>query len=39
MSKKWQNVLIDILKYAVGAIIGAIGISASGCVCFPQFFF
>lgn len=39
MSEKWQKVLIDILKYAVGAIIGAIGVSASGCVCLPLFSF
>ena len=39
MSANWKKVLIDILKYAVGAIIGAVGVTASGCACVPQFFF
>lgn len=31
MQKKWIDVLKDIAKYAIGAILGAVGISVGGC--------
>lgn len=39
MSAKWKSVIFDIIKYAIGAILGAVGVTASGCACVPQFFF
>lgn len=37
MSEKWQKVVKEILKYAVGAILGAIGLGVSGCTFIPIF--
>lgn len=39
MSEKWKKVGFEVLKYALGVILGALGISVTGCVCFPQFSF
>lgn len=39
MSDKWRKVVFDVLKYAVGAILGAAGFSLSGCACVPCFNF
>lgn len=39
MSEKWKKVCYEILKYAIGAILGVLGLSVTGCVCFPQFSF
>lgn len=39
MSIKWKKVLFDVLKYALAAILGALGVSSTGCTCIPQFFF
>lgn len=39
MSEKWKQIAFEILKYAFGAILGIVGITASGCLSVPQFFF
>ena len=39
MNEKWKKVALEILKYAIGAILGALGLTATGCVAFPQFIF
>lgn len=39
MSEKWKKVGFEILKYAVGAILGALGLSVSGCISLPVFNF
>ncbi len=39
MKEKWKKVALEIFKYAIGAILGALGLSATGCVSFPQFIF
>lgn len=31
MSEKWMAVFKDVIKYAIGVILGAVGISVSGC--------
>lgn len=31
MQTKWLNVIKDILKYALGAVLGAVGVSVGGC--------
>lgn len=36
MSEKWKKVCFEIVKYALGAILGAVGMTtASGCSCVP----
>lgn len=39
MSEKWKKVCFEIFKYALGVILGALGLSVTGCVCFPKFSF
>lgn len=39
MNEKWRKVLFDILKYSIGVILGACGISLTGCVSLPIFNF
>lgn len=39
MNTKWRKVAFDILKYAVGAIFGALGLSLTGCSSVPMFIF
>lgn len=38
MNEKWKKVAGDIIKYALGAILGALGFSSIGCVAVPLFF-
>ncbi len=38
MSAKWKSVLISILKFAIGAVCGAMGISLTGCASVPVLF-
>lgn len=35
MSETWKKVVFDILKYAFGAVLGAVGVTASGCALVP----
>lgn len=35
MSDKWRKVFLEILKYSIGAILGAAGISFAGCAFIP----
>lgn len=36
MNVNWKKVFIEIAKYAVSAILGALGFAVSGCVLVPQ---
>lgn len=37
IKEKWMAILKDILKYAVGAIVGGISTAISGCAVVPVF--
>lgn len=37
MSDKWRKVLLKILKYSISAILGAAGVSLTGCAFIPIF--
>lgn len=37
MNKMWKNIVFDIVKYAVGAILGGLGVAVSGCSIVPVF--
>lgn len=37
MKETWKKIALDIIKYAVGAILGGIGVAASGCSFVPVF--
>lgn len=39
MSSKWKSVLISILKFAIGAVCGAMGITLTGCSSIPVILF
>lgn len=38
-SVNWKKITVEILKYALGVILGAIGVTASGCASVPVFLF
>lgn len=38
-SANWKKIIFDILKYALGAVLGGVGVAASGCASIPVFNF
>lgn len=39
MSDKWKKILLEVLKYSLGAVLGGLGITLTGCACVPCFNF
>ena len=39
INDKWKKVIFDIVKYALGAVLGAAGFSLTGCASIPVFMF
>lgn len=38
-SVKWKRIGFEIFKYALGVILGALGVTVSGCASVPMFVF
>lgn len=38
-SVNWKKIIFEILKYALGAVLGGVGVAASGCASVPVFCF
>lgn len=35
MDVNWRKIVVDIVKYAIGAILGGLGVGLSGCSIVP----